>query len=130
MLAEPEFKRFQHVPIEDVPDDFWERLRAEIRLEEGGGGQCGIVTEYRDECRVGGWYRTGDDFVEHYWFETKGGWIIDPTSDQFCSVSVRRLAPGDPERASYVYELPAGVTDDAGFVGPLAGFKPDYMHAK
>jgi hypothetical protein len=85
------------------------RVRAEIRVEEGGGGMCHLVTEWLNGDhglgRLGVTYldRTGEVVISgHYVNLLADGSILDPTADQTGEGhDVRLLRPGDPEYGRY-----------------------------
>ena len=90
-----------------IPDI--ERLREEIRVEEGGGGMCHVVTE----CLTAqyGWERIPVSYLDtlgrviccgHLISVLPDGSLLDPTADQMGEgYSVRVLKPADPDYGRY-----------------------------
>jgi len=86
-----------------------ELLREETRVEEGGGGMCGLVTE--ELAHNLGWDRLAVSYVSeagevitcgHFVSLLSDGTIVDPTADQFGEGnSVVILSPGDPGYGRY-----------------------------
>lgn len=84
-------------------------LREEIRIEEGGGGMCAIVSEvlyveHGWEIRSGVYTtKNGEVICEaHLWNVATDGTLIDATADQFGEGhDIRIIAPDDPDYPRY-----------------------------
>lgn len=95
--------------LDDVVVEGLRALRAEIRMEEGGGGMCHMVTEvishHHDVERLWVSYldRVGEVIcAAHMICILQDGTILDPTADQFGEGhDVRILRPDDPEYGRY-----------------------------
>ena len=105
-------------------------LRAETRIENGGGGMCHLVTEALAHER--GWGRLPVSYLDadgeivsdgHYVNLLADGTIVDPTADQFGEGhDVRVLPPDDPEYGRYRPEFDSDY--NPGDVAELSAWKP------
>lgn len=116
-----------------IPDI--EKLREEIRIEEGGGGMCHVVTE----CLAAkyGWERLAVSYTDtlgrviccgHLISALPDGSLLDPTADQMGEgFSVRVLAPNDPDYGRYRPEFDEDVNPS---VAMYADFAPFYWNGQ
>lgn len=85
------------------------RLREECRVEDGGGGQCSVVSEelglaYGWHIATGAYTALNGEVIceDHAWNVLPDGSIVDATADQFGEgFDVRIVAPTDPDYRRY-----------------------------